>query len=469
MLRMAKRHQVQVLRDAGHTQAAVAAATGASRRSVQRVEAEPRVTSFDDVAERARRGVGRPSLVEPLRGFIAGQLKDEPELLGVELLRRAQQKGYQGAKSALYSLVRELRVTPVEAVIRFEGLPGEFSQHDFGEVDVRFDDGRVRRVHFFASRLKYSRTAAVSIVPDQRVESLVRSLVAHLDSFGGVPLAMVFDRPKTVALEWNRRGEVTRWNAVFADVMVSLGGVAEVCWPRRPQEKGAVENLVGWVKGSFFKQRRFVDDEDLAAQLAQWHVEVNTKRPSRATKVVPSVRLAEERPLLKPLRIRPSELVLRLPVVVGAEGLVVHEARTYSMPPQARGKAGTLYLGEASVRIVVGKHVAVHRRLRGAERSSMLPDHRAAHVDAARGARGRLYAQREQLRRLGPAVERLLTELVHRRPGAWSRDVEHLYELLLRHGDAAFLGAVEQSAVSGVCGAEYVAHFVAATSQEVAR
>ena len=39
---------------------------------------------------------------------------------------------------------------------------------------------------------------------------------------------MVFDRPKTVALEWNRRGEVTRWNAVFADVMLSLGGVAEV-------------------------------------------------------------------------------------------------------------------------------------------------------------------------------------------------------------------------------------------------
>ena len=44
-------------------------------------------------------------------------------------------------------------------MVRFEGLPGEFSQHDFGHVDVKFVDGRKQRVHFFASRLKYSRFA----------------------------------------------------------------------------------------------------------------------------------------------------------------------------------------------------------------------------------------------------------------------------------------------------------------------
>ena len=30
-----------------------------------------------------------------------------------------------------------------------EGLPGEFSQDDFGHVDVRFLNGNARRVHFF--------------------------------------------------------------------------------------------------------------------------------------------------------------------------------------------------------------------------------------------------------------------------------------------------------------------------------
>src|SRR5207249_2131866 len=47
--------------------------------------------------------------------------------------------------------------TTVRPLVRFEGLPGEFSQHDFGQVDVRFLDGARTRVRFFASRLKYSR------------------------------------------------------------------------------------------------------------------------------------------------------------------------------------------------------------------------------------------------------------------------------------------------------------------------
>jgi hypothetical protein len=72
-----------------------------------------------------------------------------------------------------------------------------FSQHDFGEVDVTFLDGSSRRIHFFASRLKYSRFIRVSVVKDQAVESLVRSVAEHLDSWGGAPLMCVFDRPKT--------------------------------------------------------------------------------------------------------------------------------------------------------------------------------------------------------------------------------------------------------------------------------
>src|SRR2546429_4406341 len=97
---------------------------------------------------------------------------------------------------------------------------------------------------FFASRLKYSRWIRVSVVQDQTVESLVRHLAEHLDSWGGAPLMCVFDRPKTVALKWRRNGEVTEWNPVFAYVMLELGIGVELCWPQQPNQKGAVENLV---------------------------------------------------------------------------------------------------------------------------------------------------------------------------------------------------------------------------------
>lgn len=219
-----------------------------------------------------------------------------------------------------FGLVKELRPHKPRPVVRFEGLPGEFSQHDFGEVVVNYLNGTSERIRFFASRLKFSRAVEVTVVPDQRVESLVRTLVAHFDSWGGLPLMAVFDRPKTIAEKWTKDGVVTKWNAVFGAVALDLSLGVELCWPHSPEQKGSVENLVGWVKGSFFKQRRFFDREDLLRQLAEWHHEVNDLRPCRATGVIPTVRLAEEKPRLRPLKVKPEDLALRVPVTVGPTG-----------------------------------------------------------------------------------------------------------------------------------------------------
>jgi hypothetical protein len=81
------------------------------------------------------------------------------------------------------------------------------------------------------------------VVKDETVESLVRNLAEHLDRWSGVPLLCVFDRPKTVALKWQRNGEVTEWNPVFAYAMLEMGIGVELCWPYRPQEKEPVGYL----------------------------------------------------------------------------------------------------------------------------------------------------------------------------------------------------------------------------------
>ena len=222
--------------------------------------------------------------------------------------------------------------------------------------------------------------------------------------------------------------------------------------------KGSVENLVGWVKGSFFKQRRFLDDEDLAMQLAEWHEEVNLRRPSRATGVPPATRMAEERPRLRPLKVAPADLALRIPVYVGPTGMVALDTHPYSMPPEAIGIAGTLYLHRDKVRIVAGRYEAVHPRLLEPGAKSTLPEHRAQHVAAVSGQRAKRYLQREHLLALGPVALEYLTELTHRRPRVWIRDVERLHELLQQHGEAALRGAFEHGLAKALFGAEYVAH-----------
>ena len=237
MIDMLKRHEIQVLRRAGHSQIEVATLAGVARRTVQRVDGEATVTDIDIAREREARGIGRPAKAEPFRSVIAEILAGEPQLLSVEVLRRIKLKGYEGGKTAVYELIRQLRPKTSRPLVRFEGLAGEFTQHDFGHVDVRFLNDTAKRVHFFASRLKYSRWVEVTVVPDERTETLVRTFVDHFAAIGGVPLLAVFDRPKTVALKWTRDGQVTDWNPLFAGVALDLSVGIEVCWPAAPWQK----------------------------------------------------------------------------------------------------------------------------------------------------------------------------------------------------------------------------------------
>jgi len=460
MLTMVQRHSVQVLLAVGHPPTQVATFTGVSERSVRRIAHQDAITDLNRTTEPSPRQRGRPSKTEVFGELVAAILTEEPDLKTVEILHRLRGKGYDGAKSAVYALVKTLRVSQPTFLLRFEGLPGEFSQHDFGEVWVTFPRGPRRKVRFFASRLKYSRFVQVTLVPNQQVETLVRTLVDHFTAMGGVPLLAVFDRPKTIAITWDKAGRVTQWNTTFAQAMLDLGVGVELCWPARGQEKGAVENLVGWVKGSFFKQRRFVDVADMQGQLTDWEREANDLRPSRATGEVPAARMVAERQRLRALKVTGQTLALRYSTHVGPTGDVVFDGKPYSMPPAAIGLSATLYLYRTWLRIVAGAHSAEHPRLFEPGTRSILPEHRAGQLAAVSGQRGRRYLKREHLLQLGQAALAFLTEVVHRRPRTWYHDVDTLHDLLQNHGEAALRTAFEEACRQQVYGAEYIRVFL---------
>lgn len=457
---MLKRHEIEILLKAGHRKTEVARLAGVSLCTVKRIAQENPVVHVDDKGERTKRQIGRPSTVATFRNQIVQILQQEPDLASLEILRRVRNAGYEGGKTALYELVALLRPQQAKPLVRFEGLPGEFSQHDFGEVVVQFRNGTGQRIHFFASRLKYSRVVRVSLVKDETVETLVRTLAQHLASWGGRPLLCVFDRPKTIALQWRKNGEVTEWNSTFACATLEMGVGVELCWPYRAQEKGSVENLVGFVKSSFFKVRRFYDEHDLEQQRQEWEREVNEQRPCRATGIIPVVRLAEEAPRLRPLKIQPEDLALRIPVYVGPTGTVVYDGHAYSMPPEAISMPATLFLYAQRVQIVAGKYAAEHPRKFVAKEGSWLAEHRAAMVAAVSGKRGKRYLKRQLLLELGEPAIRYLTEIVHRQPQRWFQDVDRLHQILQSHGPEVLRRAMEEGLKEQIFGAFYVERFL---------
>src|SRR2546425_13081378 len=88
------------------------------------------------------------------------------------------------------------------------------------------------------------------------------------------------------------------WNPAYQKLAVEFTFHPDVCAPASGNQKGAVENLVKFVKGTLLPGRSFYDDADLADPCRAWLQQVKRQRPSDATGQPPAVLLEEEQ--LKP-------------------------------------------------------------------------------------------------------------------------------------------------------------------------
>lgn len=452
------RARIQTLKDAGVGTGRVSDLTGASERTVRRVAAEPRVQDPAVVDEAATKRVGRPSKVAPWVEDIQRWLREDPGIAGVTLLMRACEAGYAGGKSAFYTTLRGLRAPQQNDVVaRFEGLAGEFSQHDFGQVWVRYEDGSREHLHFFVSCLKFSRMRRMRIVPDETTETVCHSLADAFEYMGGIPLLSVFDNPRTIVTR--RDGDQVVWQETFAQFCCEFGIVPTATWPRRPNEKGLAENNVGHAKRTFFKVHRFRDRADLFEKLEAWHRWVNDERICRATGETPRSRFLLEAERLRPLLLDKDGYRLRYSRRVRSDGHVEFDKRRYYAGKDHVARTVTLRVGEHVVEIRAGTtHVATHPRVPVNGLYSVLPEQRCELL-SKRGARP--FAMRQLLLDLCPAATWYLTELRYRRPDHWSEQVERLYALLEEHGEAAMQAAFIEAAARHAVGAEYITALLA--------
>lgn len=229
--------------------------------------------------------------------------KNLPVTRMLELARADGEHPYTGGETAFYDYVRKVRrarkQTPRNLALRFEGVPGEFLQIDWGEVrEMAFTKAGMENQtrYFFAARLKYSRYMYVSFHTDMREETRLGCLIACFTTIDGVPWAVVTDNMKTAVLGRDE-GHQPIWNPAYQKLAVEFKFHPDVCAPASGNQKGAVENDQ-FVKANFLPGRSFYDDADLAEQCNEWLRSVNTERPCDATGEPPAVLLAQEQPQL---------------------------------------------------------------------------------------------------------------------------------------------------------------------------
>jgi transposase len=257
-----ERSTVHLLHKRGKSLRTIANELGRSKSTIARALSEP----VDRQPERRQ----RTSNVDPFRERIAEWLKQG--LSGVRMLELARDDAehpYRGGSSVWRAAVRRERLNGLheqavaDVPIRFEGLPGEYLQVDWGEIrHFPFTQQQPVTRYFLACRLKYSRWTWVIFTDNMRQETLFRGLVACFNALGFVPWVLVFDNMKTVTTGRDEHAQPI-WHRSLLQLAAEFDFHPEACWPASGNQKGSVESLVKFVKINFLAGRLFINDADL--------------------------------------------------------------------------------------------------------------------------------------------------------------------------------------------------------------
>jgi transposase len=443
------RSTIKFLKQQGQFNTRIAAVVGCDRHTVGRVLGEP-------VEPRRRRQ--RPMALEGRRAEVLSWLREEIPVRRMLELARQDPTPYGGGASTFYRFVSRVRAdldAGASPIIRFEGLPGEYVQWDWGEARVQLGSQVVKRV-FLAGRLKYSRVSGVRWRTRMDLETLLRAMLEIVESWGGVPWAWVFDNMKTVTLGRDAAGR-PRWNPAFWRFATEVGFHPELCDPYAAQQKGAVENLVKWVKTNFLPGRRFADDDDLAAQSQTWEHD-KARQVSQAHGQRPLDLLAQERAAFGPLRTTAATYGLYRVATVNRESLVRADGNQYSVPVGHLGHAVDVRLLRDVVRISRdGTALAEHARLPGTGQRHRDPAHYLPALTER--PRARLVLDRERLCALGPEVATYVTVISQRRRRVLAEELAACAQLERQLGPDGLRRAAAACVARETCGAEYLLLF----------
>ncbi len=162
--------------------------------------------------------------------------------------RLREEYGFTGAYTIVKDYVRERRLRLREMFVPLTHPPGH-AQVDFGKA-VAVIGGARRMVHFFVMDLPHSDAPFVKAYPAERTEAFCEGHNAAFAFFGGVPLSVLYDNTKIAVARILGGGKRQRTRA-FTELQSHYLFEDRFGRPRKGNDKGKVENLVGYARRNF--------------------------------------------------------------------------------------------------------------------------------------------------------------------------------------------------------------------------
>ncbi len=260
---------------------------------------------------------------------------------------------FDAAESTVRHWVSRLKDKSKEAFVPLTADAGELAEADFGSVTI-YVGGKRTVVHIFVMRLRMSGVLFAYAFSTERLEAFLEGHRLAFEWFGAVPAGVRYDNPKTAVtkiLAGPAREEHTLLSSLRAHYLFD----SDYCRSGEPNEKGSVENGVGYVRRHVCVPVPRVDSlEEFNDQLLAW---CSKKREQNWSM------WEQERAGMRTLPERPHICAVSHWVTVNKLCLVTFQRNRYSVPSEYVGKTLQLRAFAEKIEIVDrDRMVATHKR-----------------------------------------------------------------------------------------------------------
>ncbi len=293
---------------------------------------------------------------------------------GQRILERLRaEHGYVGGQTIFYEALADLKKSHRSLYVPLKHPPGE-AQFDFGFAHAKLG-GVMTKIAYAELSLPYSNVRYLQVFPVGCTESFQEGLKRAFHFLGGVPTLIKFDNSKVAVrtITGGRGSEPTR---EFLRMESHFLFRHHFCRIRQPQEKGHVENAVGYSRRNHLVPVPQFDSFDAFNQQLEQKCRDDMSKTSARKKQSIAELFEEDKKHLLPLP--EAEFEARRVELRHANSLstVRFHSNDYSVPSEYAHKEITVIGNIDHVRCLVGDAVvAVHKRDWGKNNAHYNPVH----------------------------------------------------------------------------------------------
>ena len=274
--------------------------------------------------------------------------------------RLRAEHSYTGGYTIVKDYVRDKKLGGREMFIPLSHAPGG-AQADFGEAQVVIA-GVEQKAHFMAFDLPHSDDCFVQAFPAETTEAFLEAHVRAFEYFGGVPTRILYDNTTLAVARILGDGQRQKTRA-FSELESHYLFASKFGRPARGNDKGKVENLVGYARRNFMvPMPRATSWEALNEQLARDCLARRAQRLRGHTETI-GERFERDRAAFLPLPPARFEACDKTTARVSSISLVRYKTNDYSVPTQFGHRQVLVKAYVHRIVIVAGADViAAHQR-----------------------------------------------------------------------------------------------------------